>query len=187
MSPEGAKCVARVFRPVFENLNIFPAPNGAAVIPLEASVAGTFTNLLYHVIFSTKNRESIIYDSFKERLYKYIGGIIRSKGGKLLSIGGTADHIHLAMKLKPVESISKVVGELKGNSSKWVNDSRFLVGHFSWQGGFGAFSVSESQLNSVKLYIESQEKHHSTLSFKDEFVSILDKHNISYDLNYIWD
>lgn len=123
-------------------------------------MAGTFTNLLYHVVFSTKKREPMIFDIFQQRLYEYIGGIIRGKNGRMLSIGGIEDHIYLAVKLKPVEAISTTIGELKGKSSKWINDNRFLEGRFSWQVGFGAFSVSESQLPSVVKYIESQKEHH---------------------------
>lgn len=150
-------------------------------------MAGTFTNLIYHVVFSTKRREPMIFDSFQQRLYEYVGGIIRGKSGNLLSIGGTEDHVHIAVKLKPAEAISTTIGELKGNSSKWINEERFLEGRFSWQVGFGAFSVSESQLQSVVKYIESQKEHHKRQSFQDEFIAMLDKHRIAYDPKYIWD
>ena len=149
-------------------------------------MAGTYTNLLYHVVFSTKSREPMIY-GFKDRLYTYMGGIVRGKEGKLLAIGGTADHVHLAVKLKPTEAVSKTVGEIKGNSSKWINENGFLEGYFSWQVGFGAFSVSESAHEAVVAYIDSQESHHRKQSFKDEFIALLEKHNIEYDPARIWD
>jgi putative transposase len=149
-------------------------------------MAGTFTNLLYHIIFSTKNREQTILDSFRERLYEYTGGIVRSKGGSLLSIGGTQDHIHMAVKLKPTEATSKTIGELKGNSSKWINENEFLDGYFSWQAGYAAFSVSESQIRALIGYIETQREHHQAKSFKEELIAILEKHRIPFDPVLIW-
>jgi REP element-mobilizing transposase RayT len=142
--------------------------------------------LLYHVVFSTKNRDRIIFDSFRERLYEYAGGIVRSKGGRLLSIGGTQDHLHIAVKLKPTEAVSKTIGELKGNLSKWINDNKFLNGYFSWQAGYAAFSVSESQVGELIAYIETQQEHHRVKSFKEELIAILEKHQISYDPVLIW-
>ena len=149
-------------------------------------MAGTFTNLLFHIVFSTKNRERIILDSFRERLYEYAGGIIRSKEGRLLSIRGTQDHIHMAVKLKPTEAVSKTIGELKGNSSKWINEKNFLNGNFSWQAGYAAFSVSESQVEALIGYIETQQEHHRVKSFKEELIAMLEKHRISYDQVLIW-
>ena len=149
-------------------------------------MAGTFTNLNYHIIFSTKNREHMISKTLKNSLYQYIGGIVRDKNGKLLSIGGTSNHIHILVKLKPSESISKAIGEFKGNSSKWINEKKLCEGHFSWQAGFGAFSVSESQIHEVIKYIQSQENHHKVNSFKDELIAILKKHDIQFDPVYIW-
>ncbi len=150
-------------------------------------MAGTFTNLIYHVVFSTKYRKPLILGSFKERLYEYIGGIIRGKGGTLFTIGGTLDHVHLAVRLKPAESVSKAIGDLKGLSSKWVNDEKLLAERFSWQIGFSAFSVSESQLHAVMKYIETQQEHHQRNSFKVEFVAMLKHYNVSYDPASIWD
>ena len=149
-------------------------------------MAGTFTNLLYHIVFSTKNRERIILDSLRQRLYEYTGGIVRSKGGRLLSIGGTQDHIHMAVKLKPTEAVSKTIGELKGNSSKWINENKFLDGYFSWQAGYAAFCVSESQVKALIGYIEKQQEHHRVKSFKEELIAIPEKHRISYDPVLIW-
>jgi len=153
----------------------------------EAIIAGTFTNLLYHVVFSTKNRSPIIGNSYRERLHQYIGGIVQLKGGQLLSIGSTTDHIHLAIKLRPVEALSRTIGDVKSNSSKWINDERLMNSHFAWQAGYGAFSFSESQLKALIGYIESQEAHHRTNTFQEEYIALLKRHNISYDLVYIWD
>ena len=165
----------------------FASPEGAKDISTEEEImAGAFTNLLYHIVFSTKNRERIILDSFRERLYEYAGGIIRSKGGRLLSIGGTQDHIHMAVKLKATEAVSKTIGELKGNSSKWINENKFLDKYFSWQAGYAAFSASESQIGALVAYIETQQEHHRVKSFKEELIAILEKHRISYDHVLIW-
>jgi len=149
-------------------------------------MAGTFTHLIYHIVFSTKRRYPMIEDAFKHRLYEYMGGIVRSKEGQLLAIGGIEDHIHLAVKLKPTEGLSKTIGGLKGNSSKWLNEHNLYDGHFSWQAGFGAFSVSESQISRVITYIENQEKHHHKQTFQQEFIEMLEINGISYDLDYIW-
>ena len=150
-------------------------------------MTATFTNLIYHVVFSTKNRELMILDSFKEKLYEYIGGIVAKKGGKLFSIGGTLNHVHLVVKLKPGETVSKSVGELKGISSRWVNEKKLFNGYFLWQTGFSAFTVSESLLQRVVKYVESQEEHHKMQSFKDEFIALLQKHSIPYDPDSMWD
>jgi putative transposase len=144
-------------------------------------MANTFTNLITHVVFSTKYREPLIHNYFKKRLYEYFGGIIHNKQGRLLSAGGTSDHVHLLVKLLPVESVSQAVGELKGYSSKWINDQKLIDGHFSWQAGFGAFSVSESQIPIIRKYILTQKEHHKDCSFKEEFTGMLENLNLSYD------
>ncbi len=135
-SPEGAAaCSPAASAPGLRRAPL-TSPEGATDISSDEEImAGTFTNLLYHIVFSTKNRKRIILDSFRERLYEYTGGINRSKGGRLLSIGGTQDHIHMAVKLKPTEAVSKTIGESKGNSSKWINENKFLDEYFSWQAG----------------------------------------------------
>jgi len=122
----------------------------------------------------------------RDELYRYIGGIIKGEGGVLLEIGGMADHIHLAVKLKPVHALSEFMRKVKGNSSKWLNDQNRLSERFSWQDGYGAFSVSESQISNVMQYIREQEKHHQQLSFKDEFIEFLKRHRVEYDERYLW-
>jgi len=150
-------------------------------------MAGTFTNFLYHIVFSTKNREPIIEETFRERLYEYIGGIFRAKEGTLLTIGGMPDHVHLMVRLKPKEAVSKTIGDMKGNVSKWINDHKLCRRHFGWQVGYGGFSVSESNLGSVKDYVKCQKEHHRTRSFQEEFLALLERHGISYDPDRIWD
>jgi REP element-mobilizing transposase RayT len=148
-------------------------------------MASTFTNLLFHIVFSTKDRTPSIHEGLRERLYEYMGGIIRGERGTLLEIGGVPDHVHLLAKLKSDISIAEMVRLVKSNSSKWVNESIGPIGRFEWQTGYGVFSVSESQARKVRKYIQEQESHHAKVSFRDELVTLLKKHGIEYDERYL--
>ena len=148
-------------------------------------MATTFTNLLFHIVFSTKNRMPAIHDALREPLYEYIGGIIRGEGGTLLQIGGVPDHVHLLVKTKADMAISEMVGRIKAGSSKWHNQKNSRENRFEWQTGYGAFSVSESQMSKVRKYIQTQEAHHAQTSFKDELIALLKKHGIEYDERYL--
>ena len=150
-------------------------------------MATTFTNLLYHIVFSTKERDPMITQDIRERLYEYMGGIIRGEGGVLLEIGGVPDHVHLLAKLKADKAVSDMLRLIKSNSSKWVNEERLITGRFGWQTGYAAFSVSESQVNKVRKYLQSQESHHAKVSFKEELITLLEKNRIEYDERYIFD
>ena len=150
-------------------------------------MAGTYTNLLYHLVFSTKNRIPLISDALQEDLYSYIGGIIRGEGGVLLEIGGMSDHVHLVTELKPTKSVSEMLNRIKAKSSKWVNAEKLKMRKFGWQDGYAAFSVSESQVASVRRYVREQEEHHRKLSFQEEFRSLLDKHGVEFEERYLWD
>ena len=148
-------------------------------------MASTFTNLLYHVVFSTKDRTPAIHEGLRERLYEYIGGIIRGERGVLLEIGGVPDHVHLLVKLKSDMAVAEFVRLVKSNSSKWLNESNDPRARFEWQTGYGAFSVSESQARKVRKYIQTQESHHAKVSFRDELITLLEKHGIEYDERYL--
>lgn len=145
----------------------------------------SFTNLIYHIVFSTKNRESLITDEIKPRLYEYIGGILRKKEGITLAIGGMNDHIHVLAKLHPDESLSNVLRDLKANSSGWMHKVFPEMKDFSWQRGYGAFTVSASQIEIVQQYIVNQEKHHAKFSFRDEFIKLLRVNQIEFDERYL--
>lgn len=147
---------------------------------------GTFTKLLYHLVFSTKQRLQLIDSSFKAELFAYIAGIVTTEGGVPLAIGGVADHVHLLVKLKPTTALSDTLRVIKTNSSKWVNDRPENRARFGWQDGYSAFSVSESQLSVVREYILNQETHHQHADFKSELISLLKKHGVEYDERYIW-
>lgn len=133
-------------------------------------MSSTLTNLVYHVVFSTKQREPLIHPSFVERIHGYMGGIIRQNKGHLLRIGGVTDHVHLVVKLKPDISLSDLIRITKANTSKWLNELDDYPGHFEWQRGYAAFSVSQSQLPSLFAYVDNQIEHHRVKSFQVEHV-----------------
>ena len=150
-------------------------------------MGSSLTNLLYHIVFSTKMRAELITPNLARDLYPYIGGIIRDEKGILLNIGGTANHLHLLAKFHPTTSISNMLQQIKGSSSKWINADRRAPAQFAWQTGYAAFSVSESSAESVANYIGHQAEHHQHRTYQEELVALLQKHQIPYDERYIWD
>lgn len=140
-----------------------------------------------HIIFSVKNRKPLILESFQTELYAYIASILKSTGTNLLKIGGTEDHIHILAVLSRKYSISKIMEEIKKSSSKWLKTKDIKLSNFYWQQGYGIFSVSQSQVENVKRYIEFQKKHHQKNSYQDEFREILKKYNLLFDEKYVWD
>jgi len=147
-------------------------------------LASTFTNLLFHLVFSTKDRAPLLTEGLQDRLYTYLGGIVRDEGGALLSAGGMPDHVHLLTRFKADTSVSEMVRRIKANSSRWLHQEP-AARHFAWQTGYGAFSVSESQRDSVKRYIQGQKEHHARLSFREELIALLERHGIAYDERYL--
>ena len=148
----------------------------------------TFSKLLSHVVFSTKYRRRVINTDIQERLYEYIGGVIRNNKGSLIEIGGVEDHVHILAHLPANRSVSDSIRDLKANSSKWINESvTDSYKKFAWQKGYGAFTVSFSQVGTVKTYIQNQREHHRTKSFKEEFIELLKRHNIEYDEKYLFE
>ncbi len=150
-------------------------------------MSSTLTNLLVHVVFSTKGREPIIFNEYSERIYSYIGGIIRSEGAEPLAIGGIEDHVHLVLKIRATHCLSDLVRKIKANSSKWVNENNLSSRKFAWQNGYGGFSVSASQIEKVRSYIDKQAEHHKTKTFKEELIEILEKHGVDFEPKYLWD
>jgi REP element-mobilizing transposase RayT len=150
-------------------------------------MSSTHTNLLYHIVFSTKKREPIITAPIRAELFKYMGGIIRGEGGKLLQIGGMPDHVHLVVRFKAEPSVATMVKIVKSKSSKWLNERPKRPGRFEWQRGYAAFTVSVSQLESVRVYVRNQEQHHRRKTFQDELRLLLEKHGVEYDERYLWD
>ncbi len=150
-------------------------------------MAHTFSNLLTHVIFSTKRRIPLIAAEIKNELHAYMGGIIRQLNGQPIRIDGTSDHVHLLLRLPPDVSVSETLRILKTNSSRWVHERWPSRRAFGWQAGYSAFSVSQSNASKVLKYITSQEEHHRRVSFEEEFLAFLKKHRIQYDKLYLWD
>ena len=149
-------------------------------------MANTYINILIHTVFSTKNRESWLSSLLRERLYPYMCGIARENGLKVLCIGGTDNHIHILLSLDSTTSIAKAIQFIKGGSSKWIHETFPQLRLFSWQEGYGAFSIGISNVDETKKYIENQEKHHSKESFRDEYLKFLRKNNIDFDEKYLW-
>ncbi len=147
----------------------------------------SLTGLYCHFIFSTKNRTPEIQSEWQGRLHEYLGGILRAQGSCLLSAGGTPDHIHLLVSLSKQQSVSECLRILKSNSSGWIHETFSNAKNFSWQAGYAAFSVSYSDLNEVKHYIQTQEEHHRKRTFKEELIAFLKANNIDYDERYLWE
>jgi REP element-mobilizing transposase RayT len=145
----------------------------------------TYTNLLTHIIFSTKDRTPFIKPELKGELHAYMGGIIREMKGMAVIINGTSDHVHSLVSLPANLPLSDAMRVLKTNSSRWVHEEKGIA-RFGWQTGFGAFSVSQSNVPAVSAYIAHQEEHHRKVTFKEEFVTFLKKHGIEYDEQYLW-
>ena|SRR5438876_2524838 len=148
-------------------------------------MANTYSQIYIHIVFSVKNRTNLIKRSWKDELYKYITGIVKSKKQKLIAINGEQDHIHVLIGMKPDMKISDLVRDIKANSTNFINDKRFSIGKFEWQEGYGAFSCSRSQLQDVIRYIENQEEHHRTRTFREEYVQFLRKYNIKFEEKYL--
>jgi REP element-mobilizing transposase RayT len=151
-----------------------------AVMPQSLSVN------LVHIIFSTKNREPMLTKNTRDRLYPYIAELIRDKGSECYRIGGVEDHIHLVIRLSKTATLSKTISEAKTGSSRWLKEVSPELSDFSWQEGYGAFSVSPKDLDSVIEYIERQEEHHKTVTFQDEFRKFLKQYKVEYDEQYVW-
>jgi REP-associated tyrosine transposase len=138
----------------------------------------TFTNLRYHLVFTTKHRKAVIGPEVRDDLYRYIGGIIRRERGLLLEIGGVADHVHILAGFMPRLSLSEAMQKIKGSSSRWWNEQSLTPDPFAWQNGYSAFTVSESQVAKVRRYIQRQEEHHQRVSYQDELQELLRRHGL---------
>ena len=149
-------------------------------------MATSYTNLLYHVVFSTRERRPLITPERRPRLYEYLGGAIQGEGGISLAIGGIEDNLHLLAKLRPDKPLSDLLRVLKANSSGWMHDVFPDARDFYWQNGYGAFSVSTSHIPAVSKYIANQEQHHKKRSFRDEFIEMLRINRIEFDEKYLW-
>lgn len=148
-------------------------------------MANTYTQIYVHVVFAVEGRQSIIPPEKKEELHKYITGIVTRQKQKLIAINSMRDHIHILIGQKRNIALSDLVGDIKTGSTNHINQNRWMVGHFSWQEGFGAFSYSHSQLGTVIHYIQNQEQHHAKQSFPDEYRTLLDRFDVPHDERYV--
>lgn len=149
-------------------------------------MANTFTQIHIHVVFAVQNRQSLILENWEFRLHKYITAIIQAKGHKVLAIGGMPDHIHILIGWRPEYAISDLIRKVKSESSKWINENKFVLGKFSWQEGYGAFSYSKSQVPRVIKYVLQQKLHHKSKTFIDEYKKILTELGIQFDERYLF-
>jgi len=147
----------------------------------------SYVSALFHCAFSTKGRRRQIDSDLQSRLWPFIGGIARENGTRALIVGGVDDHAHVLLSLPATMAVAKAVQLIKGGSSKWIHDTFPQHGDFSWQEEYGAFSIGISQVEQTVAYIQSQEDHHRTKTFQEEFVAFLKRHGIQYDERYIWD
>jgi putative transposase len=144
----------------------------------------SFRSHYFHLIWSTRNRESLISRESQFSLYAYMGGVIKNYDGKLIEAGGTLDHVHLLVGLNLPDKFSDFIRDLKTSSSSWLKKNSSQQ-HFAWQDGYGSFSVSYSSLEKVKQYIKNQEEHHKTKSFDEEYMQLLKKHKINFDTRFV--
>lgn len=148
---------------------------------------GTYSQLLLHVVFSTKGRAPWMTADVTKRLYSYVGGIVRAEKGVLYDIGGIEDHVHMYLRWRPDGSISDLMRTVKARSSKWVHETYPHLAAFAWQEGYSVFSVSKSQEEAVKKYIVGQAEHHKKEDFKSELLRILRAHGVEFDETHVFD
>lgn len=150
-------------------------------------MAGTFSQIYIQYVFAVKGRENLLQKPWRDEVFKYIAGIIKEKNQKAIIVNGVADHVHVFVGLKPSMNISDLVRDIKNNSSKFINEQKFLKCKFSWQEGYGAFSYAHSQLENVYQYILKQEEHHKKKTFKEEYLDFLQKFEIEYNEKYLFE
>ena len=148
-------------------------------------MANTFTQIYLQFVFAIQDRMSLIRPEWKNELYKYITGIVQNNKHKLIVINGIPNHLHVFVGYKPHQLIPDLLKDIKGCSSTWINEKKFIRGQFRWQAGYGAFSYSHSQIDAVVKYIKNQEQHHKKHSFREEYIQLLQRFDIPYDERYI--
>jgi REP-associated tyrosine transposase len=145
----------------------------------------TYSRIISHIIFSTKDRVPYLRPDLRDRLFRYMAGIAHGIEASDVVVNGVADHVHLMLTLPPALSVATAVNKIKANSSKWIHEQRLLPRAFAWQAGYAAFSVSPSKIAEVIRYIENQEAHHQKISFQDEYLSFLKAHHIDYNAHFL--
>ena len=150
-------------------------------------MANTYSQISIHAVFAVKFRENCITKEWRNELHQYISGIIINKGAKSLAVGGWLDHVHIFFGMPPTINISEFISAVKASSSKWINEMHFVKGKFQWQSGYGAFSYSKSQRDTVIKYITNQEEHHQFKTFREEYNKMLVDLEIDFDAKYLFE
>lgn len=150
-------------------------------------MANTYSQVSIHCVFAVQGRENIITPVFRDRLHAYMSAILKGSGAYPLAVNGWSDHVHVFFELPMNVTIADLMRNLKSKSSKWVNDNRLVLGRFRWQEGYGAFSHSRSQRDEVIRYIMNQEKHHAGLTFREEYLKLLERFEVEYDEKYLFE
>jgi putative transposase len=148
-------------------------------------MTATYSQILIQIVFSVKSLKNLIPQENLEEVFEYMAGIIRNKGQKPIIVGGVSNHIHILVSMRPSTSISTLVRDIKNNSSNFINQKDWLSEKFSWQNGFGAFSYGNSQIEPVFNYIKNQAEHHKTKTFREEFVTFLERFGVPYEEKYL--
>ena len=149
-------------------------------------MANTYTQIHLQFIFAPRFRAGLIHRTWEDELYKYITGIVQNNKHKMLAINGVPDHLHMLIGLRPSQSISDLMQDVKGSSSLWINNKRLVRGRFEWQAGYGGFSYSKSQVSNVIDYIKNQKEHHRKTEFLDEYQLFLKEFEVDFDQRYIF-
>ena len=149
-------------------------------------MANTYTQIHIQIVFTVQNRDCVILKSWRDELFKYITGIVQNNKHKLLAINGMPDHVHILIGYRPTQSLSDLIQDIKGSSSKWINEKRFVHGRFSWQEGYGAFSYAKTDLPKIIDYIQHQHEHHIRKTFLEEYLELLKEFDIDYDDRFVF-
>ena len=147
----------------------------------------TYTQIIIQLVFAVEGRQSLISPERQEDVNKYITGIVKNKGSKMIAVNGMPDHLHILVGLNPAQAISDLVRDIKSDTNVWINKKRWIKGRFSWQEGYGAFSYSRSHLDRVVKYVLNQAQHHAKRSFRDEYLTLLRKFDISFEDKYMFE
>ncbi len=150
-------------------------------------MSGTFSQIYIQTVFAVKGRENVLDKKWREEVFRYMAGIIKNKGQKSIIVNGVSDHVHVFVGLKPAMSVSDLIRDVKNNSSRFINENKFVKGKFSWQEGHGSFSYSHSQIEDVYNYILNQEEHHKKKTFREEYLKFLKDFNVDYDEKYLFE
>ncbi len=150
-------------------------------------MSGTYSQMYIQIVFVVKGRENLLQKTWRSEVFQYMAGIINAKNQKTIIINGVDDHVHLFIGIKPSICLSDLVRDIKNNTSKFINDKKFVKGRFNWQEGYGAFSYSHSHIDKVYQYILNQENHHLNKTFKDEYIDFLNKYEIEHNEKYLFE